>query len=76
MKNILSVVLLTLVVFSCSKKQTSLNEKSDSIDVKVDSLLALMTLDEKIGQIFSYLKKFIKDQKTPRTKVGFKQKES
>jgi len=32
--------------------------------------------DEKIGQIFSYLKKFIKDQKTPRTKVGFKQKES
>ena len=62
MKNILSVVLLTLVVFSCSKKQTSLNEKSDSIEVKVDSLLALMTLDEKIGQMsqvrhFSDIKK-------------------
>ena len=31
--------------------------------------------DEKIGQIFNYLKQFIKDQETPRTKVGFKQKD-
>ncbi len=28
--------------------------------------------DEKTDQIFSYLKKFIKDQKTLRIKVGFK----
>lgn len=29
--------------------------------------------DEKIGQIFNYLKQFIKDQETPRIKIGFKQ---
>lgn len=28
--------------------------------------------DEKIGQIFNYLKQFIKDQETPRIKIGFK----
>jgi phage regulator Rha-like protein len=31
--------------------------------------------DEKIGQIFNYLKQFIKDQETPRVAVGFKRKE-
>ena len=30
--------------------------------------------DEKIGQIFNYLKQFIKDQETPRIEVGFKRK--
>jgi len=30
--------------------------------------------DEKIGQIFNYLKQFIKDQETPRKEVGFKRK--
>ena len=30
--------------------------------------------DEKIGQIFNYLKQFIKDQETPRIKIGFKKK--
>jgi len=29
--------------------------------------------DEKIGQIFSYLKQFIKDQEIPRKRIGFKQ---
>ena len=28
--------------------------------------------DEKIGQIFNYLKQFIKDQETPRKRIGFK----
>lgn len=31
--------------------------------------------DDKIGQIFNYLKQFIKDQETPVTKIGFKTKE-
>jgi len=30
--------------------------------------------DEKIELIFNYLKQFITDQETPRTKIGFKQK--
>lgn len=30
--------------------------------------------DEKIGQIFNYLKQFIKDQTTPRVEIGFKKK--
>jgi len=29
--------------------------------------------DEKINQIFNYLRQFIKDQETPRVKIGFKQ---
>lgn len=31
--------------------------------------------DEKIGQIFNYLKQFIKGQETPRIEVGFKRKD-
>ena len=30
--------------------------------------------DEKIVTIFNYLKQFVKDQETPRKKIGFKQK--
>jgi hypothetical protein len=30
--------------------------------------------DEKIELIFNYLKQFMKDQETPRIKIGFKQK--
>jgi len=29
--------------------------------------------DEKIGQIFNYLKQFVKDQEAPRKRIGFKQ---
>jgi phosphomevalonate kinase len=28
--------------------------------------------DDKIGRIFNYLKQFIKDQESPRVKIGFK----
>ena len=28
--------------------------------------------DVKIGQLFNYLKQFIKEQETPRIKIGFK----
>ena len=28
--------------------------------------------DEKIELIFNYLKQFVKEQETPRTKIGFK----
>jgi len=31
--------------------------------------------DEKIELIFSYLKQFVKEQNTPRVRVGFKRKE-
>jgi hypothetical protein len=31
--------------------------------------------DDKVVQIFDYLKRFIQDQKTPRTEVGYKKKE-
>jgi beta-glucosidase len=45
---------LSIVFFSCS----NLNEKSNAIqstnDVRIDSLLALMTLEEKIGQLNQY----------------------
>lgn len=51
MRKNLSIVLIALFTFSCSKKQTSLNQKLDFIEVKVDSLLTLMTLEEKIGQM-------------------------
>lgn len=43
----LSVVLLT----ACSPKKTSVGTNKSSIDIKIDSLLAKMTLREKIGQM-------------------------
>ncbi len=39
------------MVFSCAKKQTKIIDKEAIIEFKVDSLLALMTLQEKIGQM-------------------------
>ena len=51
MRKLISIVIIALLVFSCAKKQTSLVDKEAIIELKVDSLMALMTLEEKIGQM-------------------------
>jgi len=50
MKKYLLILLSIILLFSCSKK-TNVDEQ---IDHKVDSVLRLMTLDEKIGQMVLY----------------------
>jgi len=47
MKNVFLAILLSGIVIACSDQK---NDKTD-IDYKVDSLLSLLTLDEKIGQL-------------------------
>jgi beta-glucosidase len=51
MRKLISIVIIALLVFSCAKKQNSLVDKEAIIELKVDSLMALMTLEEKIGQM-------------------------
>jgi beta-glucosidase len=51
MRKLISIVILALLVFGCAKKQTSIIDKETIIELKVDSLLVLMTLEEKIGQM-------------------------
>ncbi|WP_299521711.1 glycoside hydrolase family 3 N-terminal domain-containing protein [uncultured Lutibacter sp.] len=51
MRKLISIVIIALIVFSCAKKQTKIINKEAIIEFKVDSLLALMTLEEKIGQM-------------------------
>ncbi|CAL2107814.1 Periplasmic beta-glucosidase [Tenacibaculum sp. 190524A02b] len=53
MKNYLLASILLCVCFSCKQKKT-LQKKENSIDYKVDSLLQLMTLEEKVGQMNQY----------------------
>ncbi len=58
MKNLLKslIVLITSFILSCSapKALVDSNYKIDAIDVKVDSILKLMTLEEKVGQMNQY----------------------
>jgi beta-glucosidase len=58
MKNLLKygIVLATLFILSCktSKPIASSNNKSNPLDSKVDSILNLMTLEEKVGQLNQY----------------------
>jgi beta-glucosidase len=58
MKNLLKygIVLVTLFILSCktSKPIASSNYKSNPLDFKVDSILKLMTLEEKVGQLNQY----------------------
>ncbi len=58
MKNLLKygTVLSTLIILSCNTPKTiiSSNNKSNSLDFKVDSILKLMTLEEKVGQLNQY----------------------
>ncbi len=53
MKNLLSLLIFSVVISSCSNKNSKISEMDESaiIEYKVDSLLALMTLEEKIGQM-------------------------
>jgi beta-glucosidase len=58
MKNLLKygIVLATLFILSCktSKPIASSNNNSNPLDSKVDSILNLMTLEEKVGQLNQY----------------------
>ncbi len=58
MKNLLKygIVLTTLLVLSCttSKPIITSEYKSNPLDSKVDSILKLMTLEEKVGQLNQY----------------------
>ena len=58
MKNLLKygIVFATLFILSCktSKPIASSNNKSNPLDSKVDSILKLMTLEEKVGQLNQY----------------------
>lgn len=50
MKNLLPafLILFSAMIFSCSEKQ---NRAVSSMDAKIDSIMAIMTLDEKLGQL-------------------------
>lgn len=52
MKKISALLLFTLLVVGCNFKSST--HKTTTIDQKVDSLLAIMTLEEKIGQMNQY----------------------
>jgi beta-glucosidase len=52
-----SFIILTLILVSCTNNQSSTqkeNQENEIIGQKVDSVLALMTLQEKIGQMVQY----------------------
>lgn len=51
MKNLLYVICFIVILTGCSKEQKKQPDKNAVIEKKVDSLLALMTLEEKIGQM-------------------------
>lgn len=53
MKKICLLLALTAALFSC-KEDHSVTYSNNTITAKVDSLLALMTLEEKIGQMNQY----------------------
>jgi beta-glucosidase len=53
----LTLILISLFVLSCadgSKTGTAKSDSKDAIDQKVDSLLSIMTLEEKVGQMNQY----------------------
>lgn len=54
---IVSVILSTVVILSCSQKimqPKAVFLQKNSLEIRVDSVLNLMTLDEKIGQLNQY----------------------
>jgi len=53
MKNLLAVVIIALLFIKCSSNQPNSKKvaKAAQIEHKIDSILALMTLEEKIGQM-------------------------
>ncbi len=54
MRKILILSLVTITFLSCNKQTTNKTNSSNLIDQKVDSVLNLMTLEEKIGQMNQY----------------------
>ena len=51
----LGIAFFVFALFSCSSnKKLIVSEKRSEIDQKVDSIMHLMTLDEKIGQLNQY----------------------
>lgn len=54
-KNIILLLLISLVGFSCSTNSTnSVSSLDESIENSIDSLISKMTLEEKIGQLNQY----------------------
>jgi beta-glucosidase len=53
---VLKLGFILFIIFGCSssKKFVSLDNKNKSLDKKVDSILNLMTLEEKVGQLNQY----------------------
>jgi hypothetical protein len=57
-KSIKFYLIASVLVISCATpKKGSFSAKTKTIDQKVDSLLSIMTLDEKIGQLQDPLQK-------------------
>ena len=54
MKKYCIIFLIILTLNGCQTNTNSSNNKTDVINKKVDSLLVIMTLDEKIGQMNQY----------------------
>ena len=54
MKKSLFILAVFLISSSICKSQNSSNIKKDIIETKVDSLLSIMTIEEKIGQMNQY----------------------
>ncbi|MFY7671070.1 beta-glucosidase BglX [Tenacibaculum sp. MEBiC06402] len=54
MRKILILNLVIISFLSCNQQTTTKTSSNDVIDQKVDSLLQLMTLEEKIGQMNQY----------------------
>ena len=50
-KLIIAFLAISIIFSSCSEKIVSNDSKKNPIDIKVDSVLSLMTLKEKIGQM-------------------------
>ena len=50
-KLIIAFLAISIIFSSCSEKIVSNGSKKNPIDTKVDSVLSLMTLKEKIGQM-------------------------
>jgi beta-glucosidase len=51
MRKFILILLISFLMFGCHHKQKQSLTKSEEIEKKVDSVLALMTLEEKIGQM-------------------------
>jgi beta-glucosidase len=51
MRSLLLVIIVTGLLTACSTNTKNVNNTSGTIEAKVDSVLSLMTLEEKIGQL-------------------------